>query len=85
MEITNNQQTLLEIENVMNPFYVFSGSIDPYKFIDIQIGLMEKMGAEEYFVTQLNVIHAAITQLIKEINPDKDKYIEPNTNIVGHA
>lgn len=85
MKTTEDSQVLTEIENVMNPFYVFSGSIDPYRFIDIQMELINKMGAEDYFVTQLNVIHAAITQLIKEINPDKNKYIEPNTNIIGHA
>jgi len=90
MEKTNQKnQTLTELESVINPFYVFSGTIHPNKYIDLQCQLLERLGPEEYFSTQLNVLHTSISQLISELKiVERSGGMEdcqPNVNIMGNA
>ena len=44
-----------DIQNYINPFYVFSGSVGLHRYIDIQTRLLDELGPEEYFMTQLNI------------------------------
>jgi hypothetical protein len=78
-------EATIEIETIINPFYVFSGTIDPHKFINIQVQLLDRLGPEEYFHTQLNVIHSSVSQMLREIRPANSDDIEPNVNLMGNA
>lgn len=74
-----------EIKTIINPFYVFSGTIHPSQFVDIQIDLLDQLGPEDYFNTQLKVIHASISQLISELISERSDEFQSNVNFIGHA
>ena len=74
-----------DIQNYINPFYVFSGSVGLHRYIDIQTRLLDELGPEEYFMTQLNVLHSSISLLVSEIKDSSDNKFRVNTNIMGNA
>jgi hypothetical protein len=83
-------QVAVEIATVINPFYVFNGSVDPAKFVELQIKLISSLGPDEYFQTQLAVMHSSLSKLLKVLNYSKDDDApldgcEANVNIIGNC
>lgn len=77
-----------EISTVINPFYVFNGTVDSDKFIELQIKLISTLGPEDYFQTQLTVLHSTLSKLLKSLHCHSDcsdNGCEANVNIMGNA
>lgn len=84
----NEENQVSEIKTIINPFYVFSGTISPSRFVDIQTELLDQLGPEDYFHLQLRVLHSSVSQLISELTSDPDESSDgffSNVSYMGHA
>lgn len=81
----NEAEMKVDLETIVNPFCVFRGSLAPKDFINIQKHLLDRLGPDEYFSLQLNVLHDSIDELIVSLQSEDDKDCYPNVDLVGNA
>jgi hypothetical protein len=73
------------VTTLINPFYVFSGTVSPEDFIEAQKDLIKSLGIETYSQVLLTTLHKEVSSLIEDLKLDKDNKTRPNVPFVGNA